>query len=86
VAQVEGVDVVARSLRLDPGSLAHRAGGVGAGAPTFVEIAALAPRSGEGGCIVEVLGPNGGRLTIKVPEIAGLDIPGLASVVVGARR
>ena len=87
IASVAGVEVTARTLRLDPGRLevvvSESVDSSGAaGEPGFVELDVQSLLAGDGGrCVVEVHHRAGHRLRIEVE--GGLDVGALTRAFIG---
>ena len=88
LARQHGLSTTARALHLDYGSLKKRrdaAGAPGVAAPVFVELPA-APPTGLGPCVIDLEGPQGGRMRIEVTGVTVADLVTLTQVAWGRGR
>jgi len=87
------LSAVARALRLRPEALARRVRSAGRGPareapPTFVEVShlpACRPSDG-GGCQVELVAPDGARVTVQLRDPTAVDLVALAGGLLRAVR
>ena len=88
LARQHGLYTTARTLRIDYGSLKKRLDTAGAGrvpSPAFVELPAVRP-PGLWPCVIDLEGPQGGRMRIEVTGVTGADLVALTQVAWGRDR
>ena len=94
LAQLHGVGAVSRLLRVGYATLRKRLAVadsepllVHADEPGFVELSAaqLLGGSAPTGAVVELIADDGSRMTVRLDQSAGLDVPGLVATFLGRR-
>lgn len=86
LAQLLGIAPVARRLGLGYASLQQRLPSPPLPKPTFVELQpALPPPATSSGVVVEVIEPDGARLTLRLPPGAPLDLASVLRAFAGRR-
>ena len=91
LARVQGINPIARALRLDYYSLKERVAGRQRGnqprgpSPVFLDLG-VGSLPSPSTCVVEMQAPGGARITVRLPDAGKVDLVSLARLLLRRRR